>query len=488
MKNLKTAYILGAILLLAAALRFYHLDFESLWLDEGNSIRYSSLSLAEFIRQSDVQSPLYFQVLHYWLKVFGDSAVAARVLSVLCGTLVIFMVYKMGKLLFDEATSLTAAFFAAISVLLIQYSQEVRYFSFFTLMVLFSFYFFYKLAQKAEPADCVFYVFFSTMTMYIHSYWVFIIAVQNIYVLTLMTSGRSGKLSLKKWLALQGALAVCYAPWLVIALRQMANVSGRFWLPQPSFQYLLMTFDYFAGSRIALTIMSFLILLAFFNLEINAPGSRFSDFFKGIKNIIRWNRGRGYGGIFLLALWFFLPVFVPFIISLLATPIYHSRYTIISAPAFCLLAAAGIRNIRIRYLQAAFILAVVTFSSMSLKSYYTGPHKEQWRELGQYLESHALPGDIIVVHNGYCLPNILNYYAKRTDLTKLEFPARDEEVKPENIGELEKVLVGPERVWLVVSHRNDPLGLIPQATINSGRFVVRKDFVGIELYLLDKEK
>ena len=70
-----------------------------------------------------------------WLTIrtFGHSEFAVRLPSLIAGTLVIPVLYELGRELYDRRTGLLAAAFAAVSPLLIWYSQEVRMYEFVTL-------------------------------------------------------------------------------------------------------------------------------------------------------------------------------------------------------------------------------------------------------------------------------------------------------------------------------------------------------------------
>ena len=67
-----------------------------------------------------------------WLTVraFGDGELAVRLPSLIAGTLVIPALYELGRELYDRRTGLVAAAFAAVSPLLIWYSQEARMYAF----------------------------------------------------------------------------------------------------------------------------------------------------------------------------------------------------------------------------------------------------------------------------------------------------------------------------------------------------------------------
>ncbi len=104
-----------------------------IWLDEAISIHQAHLSLHDLFRNlyyGDRQPPLYHLTLWLTIRAFGDSEFAVRLPSLIAGTLVIPVLYELGRELYDRRTGLIAAAFAAVSPLLIWYSQEVRMYEF----------------------------------------------------------------------------------------------------------------------------------------------------------------------------------------------------------------------------------------------------------------------------------------------------------------------------------------------------------------------
>ena len=171
--------MLGAVLVLGTFLRFYQLGFESLWLDEGVSIKIAAREPLQMIRQatSDPTPPFYYLILHYWMVLFGDSEFSVRSLSAIAGSLSIPVLYRVGTLLFSRTTGLLAAAIFAVSELQIYYSQEVRVYSLFCLLALISFYFFIKIVQGASGRLWLAgYVVSTVLLMYAHVYGLFILA------------------------------------------------------------------------------------------------------------------------------------------------------------------------------------------------------------------------------------------------------------------------------------------------------------------------
>ena len=116
------------VLVIAAGLRFYRLDAQSFWNDEGNSARIAerSLTLITEGAAGDIHPPLYYYLLHVWRGVFGASEFALRSLSAVLGVLLVWLTYLIARRVFDHGVGVAAALIAAINPFQIYYSQEAR--------------------------------------------------------------------------------------------------------------------------------------------------------------------------------------------------------------------------------------------------------------------------------------------------------------------------------------------------------------------------
>src|SRR2546421_11941674 len=90
------------VLLLAAGLRFHLLDHQSLWNDEGNSLRLAQRSIPDLIAAArlDIHPPGYYIALKAWRALAGESEFALRAFSAFAGVLTIACVYALGRALF----------------------------------------------------------------------------------------------------------------------------------------------------------------------------------------------------------------------------------------------------------------------------------------------------------------------------------------------------------------------------------------------------
>jgi 4-amino-4-deoxy-L-arabinose transferase-like glycosyltransferase len=116
------------IVLVAALLRFNGLGTQSLWNDEGNSLRLAQRPIPALITASrlDIHPPGYYLLLKWWLALMGETEFAMRALSALAGVLTVACVYALGKALYAPGAGVLAAALVAVNTSSLYYSQEAR--------------------------------------------------------------------------------------------------------------------------------------------------------------------------------------------------------------------------------------------------------------------------------------------------------------------------------------------------------------------------
>lgn len=477
------AAAVAGVVLLGGFLRFYHLGAQSLWLDEGVSVKIAGLNPGEIIRQAsaDPTPPLYYLLLHYWSLIFGDSDFALRAPSAISGTAAVFVIYRVGTLLLNRTTGLLAAILLATSGYQVFYSQEVRAYGFFSLFVLLSMWFFIKLALQVssrgrEPtgrATLAGYVAFTSLMMYAHVYGVFVVAAQGLYLLgAILAAKRSGHhlgLGLKGWFFIQGALAVLYIPGLFFLVAQITRPQGRAWVDEPTLTSLARFLVVYAGSVpiayvfVALAALPVaLILLRFVDARLS-PGQRQRR------------------GVYLLVLWLLAPVVLPFVVSKVWTPILgHDRHVMAASFALYLLAAKGIESLaRGAYRQPVFLAAGALILALGVPNVLANLNeldREQWREATSYVDAHAHKGDLVVSDAGYDFGLLFTHYSDRKDLDKESLPA-----------DAPQLPVGShERVWTLL-YDSDAPRLADGSFEKDFREVHHKKYRGIDLTLFERK-
>lgn len=128
--RLPNAALLGflVVVLIAFAVRFHHLDAQSLWNDEGNSLRLAQRSPGDLVDAAgrDIHPPGYYLLLKAWTGAAGESEFSLRSLSALQGMLTVAVAVALGRALFERAAGLLAGLVVALSPFAVWYSQETR--------------------------------------------------------------------------------------------------------------------------------------------------------------------------------------------------------------------------------------------------------------------------------------------------------------------------------------------------------------------------
>ena len=138
----KTTTLWAVLLFLVGlALRLHNLTYHSLWLDEALSVGWARLPVRAILPAGlglvqDKHPPLYYLLLHGWIRLFGDGEVAVRGLSVLAGALAVPLGYQLVRHLCGHWAGLAAALLLAFNPFLVWYSQEVRMFGLTTTLLL----------------------------------------------------------------------------------------------------------------------------------------------------------------------------------------------------------------------------------------------------------------------------------------------------------------------------------------------------------------
>jgi len=234
---------LGLTLLLATWLRFYRLAGQSLWSDEGNSVALAQAGLGEIASRTalDIHPPLYYWLLHGWMRLFGDSEIAVRSLSVVASVLLVAVVYQLGARLFDVRVGFLAAFIAAVSPFQIYYAQETRMYALLALLGALTVWAtiglmddWARVTRSVKSGNAgsgirypslitrhsLLYVVAATLGLYTHyAFAVILVATNLAFVVWLWWTRGQGQVArrLVGWLGVQLVPLLLYLPWFPVA-------------------------------------------------------------------------------------------------------------------------------------------------------------------------------------------------------------------------------------------------------------------------------
>ncbi len=470
--------LLLVVFLLAAFLRFYRLDAQSFWNDEGNSARIAERSVQLIVEGAagDIHPPGYYLLLAAWRAAAGHSEFALRGLSAFAGIILIALVYRLGKQYFDEPAALCAAFFAAIHPALIYYSQEARMYEWVATLAAGC----WLLADSEWPmangsgqmADGrwrprfvirhLSSAIFFAAGLYTHYSFAFIVIAVNLYFAVRLahlaiTNYQFLTTNLKSLLSnlflLQLLALLLFSPWLPISIRQVTTwPAGREYSPFLSSLFRVASWLTF-GSTI--------------DAEAGIVSVIIGAMFLAIP--LAWRRGT------LLAplIWLLVPTGLTLGSGLFSQT--FAKFLIIAVPALCLVLGNGLaavvaptvgakpsfsfvkmyirisRDVGNHISRIAFIFGVFIgiVNWTTLRHLYFDPAyaRADYRGIVRYIDSIAKPGDAILLN----APNqweVVTYY--HTDTSNVFPVARTRPLDaPAQIAELESIAATHDRLFVI---------------------------------------
>jgi mannosyltransferase len=201
--------VLAGVTVAAGALRFSTLHLQSFSHDEavtaGRVLRPSLARTLSAVAKSESTPPLYYALAWAWTRLFSIGEVGLRSLSALFGTLTVPVSYAAAAAFgLRRRQALIAAALAAVSPMLVWYSQEARAYALLALLGVATLYFFARERSAPSRHTLAGWGITSALALATHYFAVFLVAPQAAWLLA--TSG--GRARRDKTVAVTGVAAV----------------------------------------------------------------------------------------------------------------------------------------------------------------------------------------------------------------------------------------------------------------------------------------
>lgn len=430
---------LAAILLLTAALPAVHLGRKSVWVDEAYTAFIASVDWGWFVSSIGSREPnmaLYYLLMRGW-RVFGDSEVALRSLSVVFGVASVGAVYLLGRRLFRSPAGLTAAMLLAVNPFFVRYAQEARSYTLTIWLVTLAALALTQLLRRPSWKTAGAYGVTAGLAPYAHLFTLLVLGAQLLSV----PAARLRRWPIRYIAASCLGAVIVASPLLVFVLFHPGYLT---WVAPPTPGALLNFAVASAGGRALLVVYVLCCLTA-------------------LAGALR-ERGNGaeaaLGGAWrykFLSFWLVLPVAFAYAVSFIQ-PVFVARYLIVCLPALVLLAAAGLVRLPRRWMQAAGVFLIAGLSVRPVVWHYEQGFTQDWRGIVRYVMADAREDDALVIFTEY-LRYPFDYYRLRVAPRK----AAPETVHPPvddmsgiRLAILDGLPSRYERVWLVSGHLNTP--------------------------------
>lgn len=388
-----SSVLVGALTVLAFALRVVTLDQESLWFDTAHSgVVALNPNVAEVVRgaASDFQSPLYFVLLHYWLQV-SHSDFWLRLLTVAVGTALVSLTYLVGRRLFSTHVGMVAALFSALTTYQVYYARYPRGYILLALFGLLAAYWLHRALEDGRARWWVLHGLAVLLAVYTHPYAFFLLPGLWGYGLWRCLRQPAMRPAL---LMTVGLSLAAYLPWLGVSWGQWGQVQAGAdnWIEPASRDALKTLYDWlWFRTRWEYGLAGDVLL----------RGGRYLFSLLMLWALWRGRRSEQLWYVVLLAL---TPVVVAFAFSVLVQPLWDPRYLVLISPFFALWlgyslagllqhASRGVRYMGVGALALLVIMAIPPLMSLYKNDAFFSP---ALRESVAWVRDQHQVGDLIV--------------------------------------------------------------------------------------------
>jgi hypothetical protein len=470
---LRSRIALGVIISIAAFLRLYHLDGYGLWSDEFVTLMtVSSRSYGELIKTCfeipQPMPPLYFLLNKLVFDMLPANEVGLRLVSALAAIASTYVVFVLGRSLFNTETGLYGSLLFAINSTQIVYAQNARPYALSLLLSGLSMLFFVRWLRHKSGWDRVAYISTTVLLFYTHYIFFPLVVIQTLYLFWVSAPrrGRAGEragqiaagspaeshqsppeisknstpagsssapksAAWRSWLWMQIWVVVLLVPlfpqlWRVVEARQSLNWERKY----PAFSQF---FVFFHPNLLLWSV--FAGLLAF---GLCLAGRR--EWHAAAAATIRtgWSRAQ-VNGFVLLGLWYLTPVSLFFFLARWnGINLFVERYLILASVPVVLLLPAAAFQLPSRVASHVCLLAYFGLYAARVPGHYFVqkgqvsqgvPGGNEWRETLRQLESPDFRAPLFLFQSPFIESNQLNFNGNDRLLPYLSSPLRSFYVK-----------------------------------------------------------
>lgn len=373
------------ILIVGIFLRLFHLDFQSVWLDEIHSLseanpKFSLSELYNSLLTAEPHPPLYFILIQNFFKIFGYTSFVLRFFSFLFGIGGLIVLYFLAKELYNRKIALYSIIFLGINSYHIYYSQEGRMYALLFFTTTLSFYFLAKFLKERNLKWALWLGFSAGLMINSHFFGLFTLL--SIYFVLLGFFIICDKEQMKSFFKFSFLSIVVTSIMFIPSIKLLIKSSEikEIWIPKPtSDAYTIIFKEFFGNSEMLLLIASSLLFLFLLNLANQKKSSI------NIESIIQ---NKNIFSFVILIPWIVVVVLIALIRSHLSLPMIISRYFIGLMPPILIMMSVGVFSFKNEIVRKGilFLFIIISLSDLFIvKDYYNRTTKTQFREVSNFI-------------------------------------------------------------------------------------------------------
>jgi len=226
------AVVVVVVVAIGVVLRF--VTHSALWLDEALTVDRSRLpvsQIADSVKQ-DGAPPLYYYLLHFWMRVFGQSNLATRSLEGVIGVATLPVAWLAGNRFGGRSVAWTTLVLLASAPFAVFYSTEARMYGLVILLTGCGFLALDRALKSPRPGNLIAVAVVTAALLYTQYWSLYLVGVVGLWLI--FSAWRAGSKRPLTALAAVAAGCVLWVPWLPIFIYQ-SRYTGTPWAAPPNF-------------------------------------------------------------------------------------------------------------------------------------------------------------------------------------------------------------------------------------------------------------
>lgn len=387
---------LGVLAALVCFIGSWHV---SLWTDEAASLSGARRSLPDLwrmIHNIDLVHGSYYAFLHFWIEIFGSSAVSVRLPSALAAGISTSGVYLLARRMLSPRAAVAGALVFVVLPRTTWMGIEARPYAFAVAAAIWLSFVLLVALQKQGRWPWIVYGALAAVAVVINIYLALLLVAHGI---TMLIHRGLRSRQFWRWFAAAGTGLILASPVAYGATQQSQQIGvNRLglaeWIRSVFVNQWFLGDTPTANARVAAKTMSefsidsmwkvgaVLLATCCWALIVYAATQH---------RRVATDIHSGTPGPWLLLLpWLTFPTLASVIFALLVSPIYNPRYLAFSAPAVAILTGLGLTLLRSRWtrLVAVVLILFCTAPIYVSQRQMHGKSGADWAEIASYVQSH----------------------------------------------------------------------------------------------------
>lgn len=390
----KQINIILPILLFALAFitKFMFIDSRDVCVDEPFTIFNAQKSVLEIIKlptQNEPNPPLFMLLLHWWMSLFGSSALSVRILPLLFNSATAVALFFIGKQLKDKWAGVLTSLIFILSTYHFYFGMETRAYSMLSFGTSLGLFAFLKLIENPESRkNVILLIVANFIIMYSHYFGLFALFAQFVIGLIYYKN----KVFFKKIIIALITSAVLFVPMAIVFIGHFLKFTEGTVVRPPKWIFYFDELIYFTNGSFSMILIVLVILFGWLIKRLKYS----SEEKKNLKIIL---------------LWWVVPFTAMFLISF-KLPMFANRYVLFHTIGFFatigLLVSMGKMSKTYRIIASLIVLvAIGARLRVNSKKFFYREVKNAVEKVKELKDENTL----VVIHPAWANVGFMYYYA-----------------------------------------------------------------------------